>query len=146
MDISLTLDEIAKATKRASQLTQMMLAYSGYGRFVLVDLSLSELLERMKPELTASLPENINLQLELSDDLPKVTCDEAQMRQMISNIIENSREAIGQKMVVSSCEQVCDIAIENTLTNLSWEMGWRRVVMCSWKSSIMVKVSRMIIY
>jgi PAS domain S-box-containing protein len=83
------------AAKQAAKLTNMMLAYSGKGSFVVRELNLSELVESNSSMFLAALPATVTLDLRLEHDLPLVMADAGQLQQVVINLIANASEAIG---------------------------------------------------
>ena len=66
------LEEIDKASRRAADLCQQMLAYSGRGRFVVEPVSLNDVVVDMTGMLEVSITKKARLQLDLADDLPAI--------------------------------------------------------------------------
>lgn len=97
-----SLDEAARAAKRAADLTRQLLAYSGKGRFVVKALNLSELVAENVHMLRAAIPKTITLQLQLADRIPFIHADPGQTQQVIMNLITNAAEAIGDRPGVVS--------------------------------------------
>jgi PAS domain S-box-containing protein len=93
-----SIDEIRQAAKRAAELTNQMLAYSGKGRFVIKPIDLNEIVGEMGHLLEASIPKSVRLSYELEDDLPPVEVDIAQIRQVVMNLVTNASEAIGDRV------------------------------------------------
>ncbi|MCP5068824.1 MAG: response regulator [bacterium] len=93
---------IIESTKRASDLTNQMLAYSGKGRFVVEDLDLSRLVREMINLLEVSVSKKAALRYELEDGLPAIEADGTQIRQVVMNLITNASEAIGDRSGVIS--------------------------------------------
>jgi PAS domain S-box-containing protein len=83
------------AARRAADLTNQMLAYSGKGMFDLKSFDISELVEEMARLLKASISKNVTLNLQLARDLPPIMADPGQIQQIIMNLIVNASEAIG---------------------------------------------------
>ena len=84
-----------KAAKRASSLTQQMLAYSGRGSFAIGPLDINQLIEGNLTLFEVSIPKNIRLLTDLSPTLPLIEADTAQLQQLIMNLIINAGQAIG---------------------------------------------------
>ncbi len=106
-------DEVVKGARRAAELTQQMLAYSGKGKFVVQPLSLSALVEDMGRLLEVSISKKCVLKYHFVPDLPACEADAAQMRQIIMNLIINASEAIGERsgvIAVSTGVIYCDRA------------------------------------
>ena len=84
------------AAKQAAKLTNMMLAYSGKGNFIIKELNLTELVEENAAMLSAAIPKAIKLKLQLDHALPPVMADAGQIQQVVMNLITNASEAIGE--------------------------------------------------
>lgn len=88
------INQAVAAAERAAKLSGMMLAYSGKGLFMLRELDLNELIEKNSAMLAAAVSRSVSFELKLERDLPRITGDEDQIRQMIMNLIINASEAI----------------------------------------------------
>jgi PAS domain S-box-containing protein len=86
---------IERAARRAADLTNQLLAYSGKGKFVVERVHLASLIEEMAHLLRASISKKVELKRELNRDLPPVEADVTQLRQVIMNLVINGSEAIG---------------------------------------------------
>jgi len=91
------LDRVESTSKRAADLCQQMLAYSGKGRFVVRPINLSDLVNEMAHLLQVSISKGIILRLDLSQPMPAVEADVAQMQQVVMNLVTNAAEAIGER-------------------------------------------------
>ena len=89
------LKNVETAAKRAAELTNQMLAYSGKGKFVVEPLSLSRVVEEMSHLLGAVISKGVVLKFDFSEDLPPIEGDAAQIRQVVMNLILNGSDAIG---------------------------------------------------
>ena len=87
------LDQIDSAARSAAALTKQMLAYGGKGRFLVRPLSLSKIIENIRPLIEASVAKRAKLDLDLAKDLPRVEGDKHQVSQVIMNLIANAAEA-----------------------------------------------------
>ena len=96
------LSRIEASTQRASELCKQMLAYSGKGKFAIKPIDLSALVEEMARLMEVSIEKNVVIKYHLADHLPAVEADEAQLQQVILNLITNANEAIGSKNGVIS--------------------------------------------
>lgn len=94
---SINLNEIIKASQRAAELCQQLLAYSGKGRFVIEVIDLDSVIEDMTPLLETCTSKKANLTLNLAKNLPHMEADTSQIRQIIMNLIINASEAIGDR-------------------------------------------------
>lgn len=92
-----SIDLIQDATHRASELCRQLLAYSGKGRFVIERRNLSELVEDTTKLLSASVPKNVELCYDLDANLPSVSIDTTQIRQVVMNLVINGAESLGRE-------------------------------------------------
>ncbi len=90
-----SLDAVESAARRATDLTQQMLAYAGKGRFVVQRLDLNVVVAEMTTLLQSSIGKNVTLRYHLGADLPQIEADATQIRQIVMNLIINASEAIG---------------------------------------------------
>ncbi|MCC7479389.1 PAS domain S-box protein [bacterium] len=88
------LSEVDKASQRASELVEQMLAYSGKGRLALRKVDLNNVIEETIRLMGTSLPRHVQLELDLGRPLSTIDADEGLMRQMITSFLLNSVEAI----------------------------------------------------
>lgn len=91
------LQQIEKTARRAAELTQQMLAYSGKGRFTIQPIDLNVLIDEMISLLRISISKNIDLKLVPFKPLPAIEADASQIRQVLMNLITNASDAIGLK-------------------------------------------------
>jgi two-component system cell cycle sensor histidine kinase/response regulator CckA len=82
-----------ECAERAALLCDQLLAYSGRGRFVVKPVSLSTLVEELRPLLEMSLVNKPRLKFEFDTDLPLIEIDVAQVRQVVLNLVMNAAEA-----------------------------------------------------
>jgi two-component system, cell cycle sensor histidine kinase and response regulator CckA len=87
---------IEKAGLRGGELANQMLAFAGQTRLNFQVIHLSKLLNDMAPFLRAAISKRLTLQYALAPSLPPIRADQAQLRQIIINIVTNASEAIGE--------------------------------------------------
>jgi len=107
------LAQIEQAAGRAADLARQMLAYSGKGRFVIENLDLTGVVEEMAHMLEVSISKKVALRYHFSADLPAVSADATQLRQVILNLVINASEAIGDQsgvIAISTGAMACDRA------------------------------------
>lgn len=88
------LENIERASLRASELTRQMLAYSGKGRFEIEVLELGALVEEMAHLLESAISRRTTLRVERSAANAFIEADATQVRQVVLNLITNGSEAI----------------------------------------------------
>ncbi len=99
------------SAQRAAELCKQMLAYSGKGRFVVVPLDLSVLVENMADLLKVSISKKVGLQYGFTSGLPAIEADATQIRQIVMNLIINASDAIGDSagsIMLSTGQMYCD--------------------------------------
>ena len=89
--------KIEKILRRASELTQQMLAYSGKGRLVVKRFNINQIAEEMPHLLEVSISKRVRLDYQFRPDLPPIEADPAQIQQVIMNLVTNASEAIGDR-------------------------------------------------
>ena len=99
--------QIEHAATRASDLARQMLAYSGKGRFVIDNLDLTKIVEEMAQMLEVSISKKVVLNYDFAPDLPALSGDATQLRQVILNLVINASEAIGDNSGVISVKTSC---------------------------------------
>lgn len=96
------LESIESASHSAADLCKQMLAYSGKGKFVVKAINLSNMVENMGKLIEVSLAKNVVIKYHLSEQLPLIDADVAQIQQVVLNLITNASEAIEGKSGVIS--------------------------------------------
>ncbi len=91
------LANIVTSSERAAELCKQMLAYSGKGKFVVKVIDLSAMVDEITRLLEVSIEKNVVLKYHLTENLPTVEADVAQMQQVIMNLVINASDAIGDK-------------------------------------------------
>jgi len=89
------IEQIRKASLRAAELTNQMLAYSGRGRFVVKAINLNDLVSEMSHLLKRAISKKAALRFHLDPSLPPITADPAQLSQVVMNLLTNASEALG---------------------------------------------------
>jgi PAS domain S-box-containing protein len=87
-------EKIKLAARRASELTNQMLAYAGQGTYVAEPLDLNVLVAETENLLKVSISKKVVLSHERGAEIALVNADASQMRQVIMNLIMNASEAV----------------------------------------------------
>jgi signal transduction histidine kinase/CheY-like chemotaxis protein len=98
------IEEIRKASERASNLTRQLLAFSRRQILDVKVINLNTLLKDLDRMLHRILGEDIDLVYHLSEDIGKVKTDPGQIEQVILNLAVNARDAMpsGGKMTIET--------------------------------------------
>jgi two-component system, cell cycle sensor histidine kinase and response regulator CckA len=87
-------EEVAKAAERAAELTRQLLAFSRRQVMLPTLLDLRDVVVEMQELLTRSIPENIELHVDVRHSVPMVLADRSQMEQVLLNLVVNARDAM----------------------------------------------------
>jgi two-component system cell cycle sensor histidine kinase/response regulator CckA len=107
------LEQAELASGRAAELTKQMLAFSGKGRFVLESVDLSATVREVTALLDSARARKATLVYDLADDLPRIEADEAQLTQVLMNLLINAAEAIDNaEGTITVTTSVRDVPLE----------------------------------
>jgi len=87
-------EEIVSAGYRARDLIRQLLAFSRNQPLEFMFLNMNKIIQDFKKLLQRTVRENIQIQLELTDDLPAVKGDAGQIEQIIMNLVVNAQDAM----------------------------------------------------
>ena len=88
------IDGIQSSAHRAAALTRQMLAYAGKGQIEMVASNLSAVIDDVSQLLRTVVPKRATLRFRLPRDIPWVSADPAQIRQVVMNLVTNASEAL----------------------------------------------------
>jgi two-component system cell cycle sensor histidine kinase/response regulator CckA len=94
-DLHRRLQRVVRACKRASKVIQQMLAYAGHVTCETSPLDLNHLIEDMQEFMRAGVSKSIMLCTRPEPNLPRINGDTGQLQQVITNLLVNAVEAIG---------------------------------------------------
>jgi len=86
-----------EASRRASEISRLMLAYLGQVPGKTEPVDLAEAAKGVLPVFVPSLPKNVYLRSELPFRGPFIQADEVHIRQVLTNLVSNAIEAIGDR-------------------------------------------------
>ncbi|MGA8833347.1 MAG: PAS domain S-box protein [Desulfomonilaceae bacterium] len=86
-----------EAADRSVELSLQMLIYSGSAFYLPQDIHVNELLNRTSDLLKSSVSKHVDLKLEIGDTLPPIKGDVDQIQRLVTSILDNAFEAIGNK-------------------------------------------------
>ncbi|MEW6376940.1 MAG: PAS domain S-box protein [Thermodesulfobacteriota bacterium] len=106
------IQEIQKASQRATDLTRQLLAFSRRQMMEMKVLNLNVLLKDLDKMLRRVIGEDIELVNSLADDLGQVKTDPGQIEQVIMNLAVNARDAMpkGGKLTIETANVELDEA------------------------------------
>ena len=104
------IDEIAKAGRRAADLTQQLLMFSRQEAVETKILDLNDVLKKMDKMLRRIVGEDVDLATVPGPALARTRADPTHIEQVIMNLVVNSRDAmpIGGKLTIETCNVVLD--------------------------------------
>ncbi len=91
------INEIDKASDRAAALCRQMLAYAGKAQLSMAQVNMWMLVDEMITMLKSTLPQNAVIIPDIQTNIPFITADASQIRQIVMNLIINASEAIGNE-------------------------------------------------
>jgi PAS domain S-box-containing protein len=92
-----SIEQATQASRRATDLTREMLAYSGRGRFLIERLEVNALVRGNAALFRAAISHKVTLDLRLTKAAAVIEADPGQVQQVIMNLITNASEAIGDR-------------------------------------------------
>ncbi len=102
-DVAGFLQAAEDAARRATEVTQRLIAFADGGRPIKQAVKLAGLVA----EVLARRPEWQPVRVDVADDLPVVELDPAQIRQVVQHLLANAREAgDGEVELMATCETV----------------------------------------
>jgi len=91
-----SLENIRSASLRAAELTDQLLAYAGRGDFVPALVTPAPVIDELLRITAPTIPKHISIDVDLPPDL-SILGDAAQIRQVALNLINNARDALGER-------------------------------------------------
>jgi two-component system, cell cycle sensor histidine kinase and response regulator CckA len=87
--------EMRKSACKAAKLTEQILLFAGSSKNSAIVSDLSKLVSEVKDYVKNSIPREITLEYNLTDNVPRVRIDHKQLKHALMNLITNGVEAIG---------------------------------------------------
>ena len=110
-----------EAGAKLADLCGQMLTYSGRGKFVKRSLDLNESLGRLTDLVRASTAKSVQIDYNLSSDLPPIRGDETQLDQIVINLVINASDSMTHLKTghirISTGEQILDAGQLKKLSN-----------------------------
>ncbi|OKY74104.1 MAG: hypothetical protein BM485_14920 [Desulfobulbaceae bacterium DB1] len=89
------LRHIGESSRRAAEISQQMLTYTGKDCFLAESVDCNKLIVESEQLMRAAVAKNVNLVFRLAPQLPPVKADKVQIRQALMNLVMNASEASG---------------------------------------------------
>jgi len=98
------IEEIKKATSRATDLTRQLLAFSRRQMFHVKVLDLNAILQDMEKMLRRLVKEDTEIVMVLDEDLGKIKTDPGQIEQVVLNLVLNAKDAMpnGGRLIIQT--------------------------------------------
>lgn len=102
-------DSIENAAHRAADLCRQMLTYAGKNALERTRINICLLVDEIVKMLRSAIRKNVAIELDLHRDVPGIIGDNAQIQQIVMNLVINAADAIGDKngtirVATSKCE------------------------------------------
>ncbi len=101
---------IVETGEKAKELTSKLLAFGRKQIYTPKVIDINETLSEIEKTLSRLIPEDIELNLKLSPDLPYIYADPVQLEQIIINLVVNARDALIEK------EKIMDESYQKIIT------------------------------
>ena len=88
------IEQVLTSSRRAADLWRQMLAFSGHGKIITSHVDLSGIVQDTVLLLRVSMPKSAVVDLRLASDLPTITADDTQVRQVVMNLVTNAAESL----------------------------------------------------
>lgn len=103
-------ERIGQATRRATALTQQLLAYAGRGHMETEAIDLDRLVDDLIDVLRSSVSKKVVIERRFEEGPPPVLGNPSNLRQLVMNLLLNAGEAIGDRpgtlTVRTGCEEL----------------------------------------
>jgi PAS domain S-box-containing protein len=86
--------QIEIAANRAAELCRQMLAYAGKSPILRANVDMAQLADEIVKMLQSAIKKNVTIELDLGHNVPVISGDNAQLQQVVMNLIINASEAI----------------------------------------------------
>jgi len=110
------IQQIEKAAERAAELCRQMLTYAGKSDSVKALINIEPLVSETVKMLKTTLPQNALIKFDSSANLPNISGDASQIRQIVMNLIINAAESIGEEQG-EVCVSLAETAIKTGLSD-----------------------------
>ena len=121
-------EEMVRAAKRASEVTQQLLAYSRQQVFRVTVLDLNEIVAALAPSLTRLVGSDRQLVVRRAPSDAWVRADRSQIEQVLINLVANARDATGTDGLITIDAGSVDVSADHLRDHHSEELQPGRFV------------------
>jgi PAS domain S-box-containing protein len=122
-----SISEIERAAERAAELCRQMLAYAGKSQFVQGKVDFGELVVDMVKMLKPTISQKVEIKIIGVPEIPTISGDASQLRQIAMNLVINASEAIGtergQILVSLSVIEISEDGLDRDYLGKAMEAG-----------------------
>lgn len=86
-------EEIMRSVSQGAQISRQMLRYAGSSGRTVTAVDLNSVVTDVAQEFERSLSDNSTIQLHLQQTLPQISADETELKDLLTELIKNAREA-----------------------------------------------------
>ncbi len=94
-------DSIEKSAVRGAELTNQLLVFAKRGQAQLSRVNINDVVNDTLKIIRSTFPKFIQIEANLSENIPPVLSDEAQLHQVMMNLCVNARDAIDKKGTIT---------------------------------------------
>ena len=87
------LQEVARAGRRAADITQQLLAFAKRQHTELASVAIDRVMTDLTRSLEQLLPPGMSLTVDVAPELPPIQADRSQLEQLVVNLVKNARDA-----------------------------------------------------
>ena len=91
------LESVMSGAQHAADLTSKLLAYAGGGRYVWQPMDLGREARQVVERIRGTAPATVRIEVEVEENLPVIKADRAQIDLLLTNLMQNGVEAVGEK-------------------------------------------------
>ncbi|WP_221029854.1 response regulator [Actomonas aquatica] len=108
-DLRADLEQVLASGKRASALTRQLLLFSRKQVVQESILALGDILADLQPLLTKLVGSSFELKFDLPANLPAVRADQANVEQVVLNLVSNARDALGRSGRIDVAARIVEV-------------------------------------
>ncbi len=119
-DLAKALNSIESNALRAAKLTGNLLAYAGNAHIKIEVQNLNQLVVGLTDLLVTAIPKRVGLEMDLASEVQWIEGNEAQLTQILLNLIQNAKEAIGRDAGTITVSLKPRTVVDGSVPNQFW--------------------------